>query len=78
MDIKDIMIGRANKYNHYQDGDLVIDNNFECERSCKTCIRKHFSYPYTCNDGWPMGNPIWTDRGMTCINWTNDKNCEVD
>jgi hypothetical protein len=78
MDIKDVFIGKAQKYNHYQENIAAIDYNFEKEHSCKTCIRKHFSYPYTCNDGWPCGDSGWKDHGATCINWTDDKHCKVD
>ena len=66
MEIKDIFIGRARKFNQYSQGEVKEG----C--TCKTCIRKHFSYPYTCNDGWEK------DRGSTCINWNDNKNCQVD
>ena len=78
MDIKDIFLGKARKYNHYEEGNLPVDYDFEKEHSCRTCIRKHFGYPYSCNDGWPMGEPTWKDRGAKCINWTDDSHCEVD
>lgn len=72
MDVANVFIGRSKKYNQYIEGKLK-DN-----QSCKSCIRKHFSFPYTCNDGWPMGDPSWVDRGSKCINWTDDSNCKVD
>ena len=66
MEVKDIFIGKAKKFNQYSQGE-------PCEtQSCKSCIRKHFSYPYTCNDGWQE------DKGFTCINWSDDKQCQVD
>lgn len=72
LDIKDAMIGRAKKFNQYNKGEFVAS------QSCKTCIRKHFSFPYTCNDGWPMGDSNWKDQGATCINWSNKSDCQVD
>jgi hypothetical protein len=78
MDIKDVFMGKARKYNHYEEGSLPIDHDFNKEHSCGTCIRKHFSFPYTCNDGWPMGESTWRDRGSKCINWTDNSKCEVD
>lgn len=78
MDIKEVFKSQAKKYNQFQESNLPIDNDFQCEHSCKTCIRKHFSYPYTCNDGWPLGNINWIDRGSKCINWTNDFQCKID
>lgn len=70
--------GRAQKFNHYQEGESREG------QSCHTCIRRRFSHPYTCNDGWPIrapwkdGHSTWEDRGATCINWTTDPKCRVD
>ena len=65
MDIKRLLIGRAKKFNQYSEGETTEG------RSCKNCIRKNFSYPYTCNDGWQA------DKGATCINWTDNPRCQV-
>jgi len=54
---------------HHQDNHFYNPN-----QSCKTCVRKNFSFPYTCNDGWAQEK----DLGSICINWTNDKNCKAD
>ncbi len=70
MNVKDIFIGKANKYNHFQSSHGFYEKN----QSCKTCIRKSFSFPYTCNYGWIKEK----DLGSECINWTVDKTCKVD
>ncbi len=62
--LADIFIGRARMFNHYQPG----ESNF-LTHSCISCIRRQFSFPETCNDGWPMGNAEWKDQGPSCINW---------
>ena len=72
--IGNIFIGKARKYNRYIETDKVHKN-----RSCMTCIRKYFSYPYTCNEGWSFcceGKMI--EKGETCLNWTDDRVCKVD
>ena len=68
-----IFRGRAQKYNHYQESSMSSSNH-----SCSNCMRRLFSYPYTCNDGWPCGDSNWVDRGINCLNWTDDKKAEVD
>lgn len=68
----DIFIGKARKFNQYSKGNTVSGN------SCRSCVRKHFSYPYTCNDGWPLGDENWKDKGPDCINWTDNSRCQVD
>ena len=68
MDIKDVFINKARKYNTYIDSTVKV-----CGRKCFDCIRWRFSYPYTCND-----YDMYSDKGETCLNWTGDKNCEVD
>ncbi len=73
MNIADVCKRKATKYNNYQN--QGFDNP---ENSCKTCIRKTFSYPYTCNDGWPMGGSNWVDRGKSCLNWTDQRDAQVD
>lgn len=73
MELKDIFIGRARKYNHFQDSEEVNTSH-----SCATCVRRQMSYPHTCNDGWPMGDRSWTDRGAHCLNWTDDGGAPVD
>jgi hypothetical protein len=70
--VTSVYINRAKKYNQYSEG------LYQAGHCCQNCLRKHFSYPYTCNDGFPCGDLSWTDRGCYCINWTNDKNCKVD
>lgn len=70
--IGDVFKGRAQKYNHYQEG------KNDASHSCNNCLRRQYSYPYTCKDGWLMGNPQWKDRGATCINWTDKGNAPVD
>lgn len=74
----ELFIGRAQKFNRYQEGEGVEG------RSCHSCIRRRLSFPYTCDDGWPIhaprvdGRSTWVDRGATCINWTDDPSCRVD
>ena len=63
MNPADIFIGLAKKFNHYQPGPPILGH------SCQNCIRKQFSFPDTCNDGWPMGDPKWKDGGESCINF---------
>ena len=46
MDIKDYFIAESNKYNHFTSSDVNSNNK------CKDCVRKHYSYPDCCNDGW--------------------------
>jgi hypothetical protein len=47
-----------------------LDSGVEVpKRSCQNCIKRVQSYPYNCNDGWPLGNPKWQDRGNRCANW---------
>lgn len=72
MEIHEVIAGRARRFNQYSQGEENTN------QSCKTCIRKHFSFPYTCNEGWPMGDSKWVDKGSTCINWSNSRDCKVD
>jgi len=65
--------GRARKYNHYEDSGKLDESH-----SCKTCLRRHFSHPWTCLDGWPLGDYSWKDRGYTCLNWTDDPDTPTD
>lgn len=62
----EIQKGKAKKYNHYQKGDKVEGH------SCETCLRRQFSHPWTCQDGWNE------DRGSTCLNWTDNPTGPVD
>jgi hypothetical protein len=74
----DVFAGRARKFNHYQEGERREG------QSCSTCVRRRFSHPYTCGDGWPINAPweggrsTWEDRGATCINYSDDPKCRVD
>lgn len=72
-EIKEAFIGRAKKYNHFAEQGSTNDAH-----SCATCVRRQFSFPWTCNDGWPAGNPRWEDRGDRCMNWTDQGNAPVD
>jgi hypothetical protein len=65
-EVAELFIGMARKYNHFEDQGFEDQNH-----SCKSCIRKHYSFPETCNDGWPMGGSNWEDRGSRCLNWLN-------
>jgi hypothetical protein len=64
--LADVFVGMARKYNHFQLVETAV-----AERGCKNCVRRQFSYPDTCNDGWPLGSPAWVDRGSVCGNWTS-------
>jgi hypothetical protein len=75
MELKDALIAKAAKYNRFADACNIVPKE---GRSCKTCMRRHFSYPYTCNDGWPCGDPKWRDNGPYCRNWTDDPKAPVD
>ena len=73
MKIEDVFVKKAEKYNHY----IEADRHEGC--SCKTCVRKHFSYPYTCNDGWNfIQGGDSKEKGETCLNWEMDRQCKVD
>jgi hypothetical protein len=67
MDIKDVFIGRARKYNSYQKCSRTIG------RKCIDCTRWRLSYPYTCHDF-----DMYSDKAETCLNWTDEKSPEVD
>lgn len=69
---EEVLIGKARKFNQFSEG------NCKENKSCATCIRKHFSFPYTCNDGWALGESNWRDRGSICINWNDNPQCQVD
>lgn len=73
MELKDIFIGRARKYNHFEEMEEETPTH-----SCHTCVRRQMSYPYTCHDGWPMGDKGWKDRGPRCLNWTDQGGAPVD
>lgn len=72
MELKDIFIGRARKYNHFEDGPVVPAHN------CMNCVRKHFSFPYTCEDGWENYRTGQAEKGARCRNWTDQGNAPVD
>ena len=49
--MKDYFIFKGRLENRYQESET--DNLNE---KCKDCIRKHYSYPDTCHDGWQHMN----------------------
>lgn len=65
LSIEQAFLGMARKYNHFSEGSAESS-----ERKCSNCVRRQFSFPDTCNDGWPLGSSTWVDRGAKCINWT--------
>ena len=65
--IKDVFIGKARKYKDYQEAERTEG------RKCISCIRWRFSYPYTCND-----YDMYSAKGETCLNWSDDPKCRVD
>ena len=67
LNIADVFIGRARRYNTYQEGVKTKG------RKCIKCLRWQFSYPYTCTDF-----EMYSEKAETCINWTDDRNCKVD
>ena len=67
MDIKNVFIVRAGKYNSYQE--TICTEG----RKCIGCTRWRLSYPYTCND-----YDMYTTKAETCLNWTDDLRPEVD
>lgn len=67
MNIKDVFVNQARKYNNYQECDRTEG------RRCNTCTRWRLSYPYACND-YGMGS----DKAETCLNYTNKKSPRVD
>jgi hypothetical protein len=67
MELKDVFIGQARKYNSYQETECTSG------RKCIACQRWKLSYPYTCND-----YSMYSQRAETCLNYTEDKNCPVD
>lgn len=70
---QDIFIGKARKYNRYIDSGTVNK-----ERSCISCKRKHYSYPWTCDDGWVFyQRKLADEKGSRCLNWCN-RDCEID
>lgn len=69
--LADVVIGMARKYNHYEESEERIIG-----RTCQMCVRRRFSYPYSCNDGWPCGNQNWNGtKGETCLNWSDTSDC---
>lgn len=73
MDAKEIFIGKARKYNSYQETEITKG------RRCQNCVRWRFSFPYTCNDYdiWDSLNRDW-NKAETCLNYSEDLKCEVD
>jgi len=70
MDPKDIFIGKAQKYNHYEETFCTPG------RKCDNCIRWKLSYPYTCKDYSKIRHDKYYTE--TCLNYTEDKRCPVD
>lgn len=71
--IEDVFIGKAKKYNHYLQGGR------NKEHSCERCVRKCFSHPYTCNEGWAfIREGKGREKGETCLNWAADCQCKVE
>lgn len=58
-----------------------IDNGevIEKNRSCTDCKRRYYSYPYSCNDGWPINAPDgmttfeWLQKAERCINFEDNR-----
>lgn len=73
MKIEDVFVKKAEKYNHY-----IEAGRYE-GHSCEGCVRKHLSFPYTCNDGWGfIREGRAKEKGETCLNWAMDCQCKVD
>ena len=68
MELKDVFIAKARKYNQYFQCNKVVQ-----DRKCINCQRWRFSYPYTCND-----YDMYGTKAEGCINYTEDKHCKVD
>jgi hypothetical protein len=73
MDAKQIFIGLAQRYNRYVPGDVVTPG-----RTCDNCVRKQYSYPYTCDDGWDKRRNGTAGDGARCLNWTDRGDAKVD
>ena len=55
---------------------FVASDDTNPEHNCHTCIRKQFSFPYTCNEGWKL---MHKERGGAgCVNWSDSSRCRVD
>lgn len=73
MEVKDVFIGKARKYNCYAETQREPQHSKEKRLICHDCVRWRFSFPYTCNDYEMYGN-----KAETCLNYTNDFKCKVD
>ena len=49
--LKSFFIAEANRYNHYIESET--ENQ---DKKCRHCIRKRYSYPNGCKDGWNHPN----------------------
>ena len=67
MDIRDLFIAKATKYNQY------IETSNRLDRRCIECVRWRFSYPYTCSSF-----DIRDNKAETCLNYTEDNKAPVD
>ena len=70
MNIGDIFIGRARKYNQYSETETIASG-----RHCRDCIRWRLSFPYTCRDSEHGAKGKKAER---CLNFSTDRNCPVD
>jgi hypothetical protein len=69
------IIRSARDYKGYTPQGFVVE-----EHTCHNCIRKQFSFPYTCDDGWDnlRSHPEYGVQGQRCANWTDTSKCRVD
>lgn len=63
-------IALGKRTGRFSDNGEVIEG-----RSCTKCKRKYYSYPYSCNDGWPFSCPDgmsileWFQKAEKCLNY---------
>lgn len=68
LETENFFIIKGRLENSYKKSDTENNSN-----SCNKCMRRYYSYPDTCNDGWQMGDSSWIDRGSTCMNFLKMK-----
>lgn len=71
--MKEMFLRRAQRFNCYRAGEVTTEG-----RSCANCVRKQFSYPWTCDDGWSKIRNQTAADGERCENWTDQGNARVD